>query len=147
MAASVPIKFEVSTEIKPITYEVTLSFDQPLIQPSKFDENKRSIWYGIEENSNGCNGFNASEDMHKIITSLKLKKGSHFYIKKLKGDNYTFFAISPDGRKYFTIDDIATNESRTEKADIQVDYKPSEPSDQEKLRVLWEHHKNNFLDV
>ena len=145
--ASVGIKFEVSTEIKPITYEVKLSFDKPLIGPSKFDENKRSIWYGIEENNAGCNGFNASEDMHKIITALKLKKGSYFYIKKLKGDNYTFFAVSTDGQKYFTIDDVSDNENRTENVDVEMEFKETSPSDTDKLKVLWEHHRKNFLDV
>ena len=82
--ASIGIKFEVSSEIKPIAYQVELSFDKPLIGPSKFDENKRSIWYGIKENNQGCNGFNATEDLHKMILAMEFAKGTVFYIKKLK---------------------------------------------------------------
>ena len=46
------VKFETSTEIKPISYEVELTFDQPLISDSKFGEGKKNIWYGIKEKIN-----------------------------------------------------------------------------------------------
>ena len=132
------LRFETSTEVKPISYEIILAFDQPLISDSKFGEGKKNIWYGIKEKiDTGENGFNATEHLHAMIELKGYKKDDTFYIKKLKSEKFTYFAISEDGKEWKTMNDISPNKNATEEADISVNIKQPSPSDATKLNTLW----------
>ena len=137
-----PLKFETSTEIQPISYEVELTFDEPLISDSKFSkpgENKKNIWYGIKEKiETEENGFNATEHLHAMIELKGYKRGSKFYIKKLKSDKFTYFVLSDDGKDWKTMNDLHPSQNIS----VPIDIKPpvieqKEPNDATKLNILW----------
>ena len=138
------VKFETSTEIKPISYEVELTFDQPLISDSKFGEGKKNIWYGIKEKINtGENGFNATEHLHAMIELKGYKQGDKFWIKKLKSDKFTYFVISDDGTDWKTMNDLHPNQNSTEPVNSAPLDPVEEPNDATKLNILWNAYKKS----
>ena len=142
MAEYNAIKFETSTEIKPVSYEITLTFDQPLVSDSKFGEGKKNIWYGIKEKIGGENGFNATENLWSMIEHSQYKKGTTFYIKKLKGDKFSYFAISDDSREWKTMNDINPVQNTTEEMTTPVVVTKAIPNDATKLNILWNWYES-----
>ena len=145
----VALKFETSTEIKPISYEIELAFDQPLISDSKYGG--KNIWYGIKEKIGGENGFNASEHLHAMIELKGYKQGSKFFIKKLKSDKFTYFVISDDGNDWKAMNDLHPNKNSSEPVNSDPVVSKKQPTDAEKLNILWtayeaNHNKNKIDD-
>ena len=137
------LRFETSTEVKPISYEIILAFDQPLISDSKFGEGKKNIWYGIKEKiDTGENGFNATEHLHAMIELKGYKKDDTFYIKKLKSEKFTYFAISDDGKEWKTMNDINPVQNTTEEMATPVVATKAAPNDATKLNILWNWYES-----
>ena len=115
-------------------YKVTLSFEEPKIEKDKWGPGEDSIWYGIEEDiETGVNGFNASNDLHKMIQLLGFNKGSSFVIKKLKGDRYTYFTIND-----YKLNDIHPAQNTSSPVDMKLKDIGPELSNDHKIRIIWE---------
>jgi len=121
-------------------YPVTLSFDRPMIEKDKWGPGEHSIWYGIEEDiETGCNGFNASNDLHKMIQGLQLQKGSTFIIRKEQGDSYTYFTIKRAKDKVgLKLNDISSYQNTSDSIDITMSETPEVLSNDKKIQIMWE---------
>ena len=129
-----PLKFTLIDK----AYQVTLSFDEPKIEKDRWGPGEDSIWYGIEEDlETGATGFNASNDLHAIIQLLNMKKESTFIIKKLKGDNYTYFTVNDK-----KLNELSPIQNTSEPADIKITTLKPDISMEEQVKIMW----NWFLD-
>ena len=134
--SAVKLKF---TEIDK-DYPVTLSFDQPMIEKDKWGPGEHSIWYSIEEDiETGCTGFNASNDLHKMIQALQFQKGSTFVIRKEQGDTYTYFTIKrAEDKVGLKLNDISPHQNTSEPIDLNISDTTEVFSNDKKIQIMWE---------